>query len=797
MERLYHAALQCAPAQRQAYLQASCGGDDSLHQEIEGLLALEERSRDFLETPALEIAAQKERLALEQSPETPPEFRLTPGTRLGPYEILQPLGAGGMGEIYSARDNRLGRAVALKILSGRMLNQPAVRGRLESEARAISGLNHPNICTLYDIGRENEIDYLVMELVEGHSLAQRLKQAPIPYQELLRIAMQVSEALDYAHTRGVVHRDLKPGNIMLTARGVKLVDFGLARWRHQAQEFTAVIPTGVLSSLTLTGVVVGTPQYMAPEQIERGPVDGRTDIFALGAVIFEMATGRKAFEGRTSSEVTRAVLAGEPPTVAELDRSMPPELEQAVLRCLKRSPAERWQSAGELARELIRLEDRASPSFRPGRILAAVALFGLLTAGLISRDPLPRMLFRHDLKPQILHSFNGANGEQVTAGVALGRDNVFYGATVHGGASGKGAVFALSPPSAAGQPWVETVLYSFSGSDGSEPFAGLVIGQSGQLFGTTRIGGAWGNGTVFELIPPAAPSPAWTEKVLHSFTRQNGDGAEPLASLVLDRRGVLYGTTQAGGTPGGGDGTVFAVRPPTTPTGDWTEQVLYRFGDPEGSNPWADLLIGNAGELYGTTFDGPAGIGTVFQLDPPAAPGGAWKETVLHRFTGEHGDGGDSAAGLIVDANGNLYGSTTEGGPGLGSVFKMTPPTAPGGIWTETVLHQFNGRNGDGSDVATGLTLGKNGVLYGTTLRGGAWGKGTLFQLTPPATPGGVWTETLLYSFTGRNGDGVAPKSMPHLYLDQNGTLFGTTLGGGASNAGTVFKLPLLAPRKP
>jgi uncharacterized repeat protein (TIGR03803 family) len=789
IERLYHDALHRAPNQRHKYLEASCGSDEALRREVEGLLALEERAQGFLEKSALEVASQLERKAPGRSHESPTEFRLAQGARLGPYEILQPLSAGGMGEIYYARDNRLGRAVALKILSGRMLNHPAIRGRLESEARAISSLNHPNICTLHDIGRENDIDYLVMELVEGQTLAQRLKHGPIPYRELLRIAIQISEALDYAHAHGVVHRDLKPGNIMLTERGVKLVDFGLARWRDQAQEFTTVIPTGVLSSLTLTGVVVGTPQYMAPEQIERGPVDGRTDIFALGAVLFEMATGRKAFEGRTSSEVTRAILANEPRTIADLDRSIPPELEQAVRRCLKRSPADRWQFAGELARELARLEARASPSFRLGRILGALAVLAVLAVGLIGRATVPGVQFRHDLKPQILHSLNGSDGEKLIGGLALGPNHVFYGAAVHGGASGHGAAFALLPPAALGRPWVATVLYSFSGTDGYEPFGGLVVGENGQLFGTTRIGGAWGNGTVFELLPPATPGNAWTEKVLHSFTRQNGDAAEPLSTLVMDKRGVLYGTTQAGGTAGGGNGTVFAVSPPTTPEGNWTEQVLYRFGDPEGSNPWAELLIGKAGELYSTTFDGPLGIGTVFKLEPPTTPGGVWKETVLHRFTGENGDGGDSAAGLIIDGEGNLYGATTEGTPGLGSVFKMTPPATPGGTWTETVLHRFTGRNGDGSDVATGLTLGKNGVLYGTTLRGGAFGKGTIFQLTPPPTPGGVWTETVLYSFSGLNGDGVGPKSMPRLFLDASGALFGTTMQGGISNDGTVFKL--------
>jgi len=315
VEQLYHAALERDPGERPAFLKEASGADESLVREVEELLGYQKQSEDFIEAPALEIAAQQEgksdligrvrgvlRSAFQQSSVSHFPFRLSSGAKLGPYEVLEPLGAGGMGEIYSACDTRLGRTVALKILSERIMDQPGFRERLEREARTVSHLNHPQICTLHDIGRDRGIDYLVMEFVEGQSLAERLKQGPIVLPELLRIAIDIAGALDYAHRQDVVHRDLKPGNIMLTVRGAKLVDFGLARLDGaDAGAWDGGHDQDPLR--TQTGATLGTPMYMAPEQIAGGRVDARTDIFALGAVIFEMASGRKALastrEGRS------------------------------------------------------------------------------------------------------------------------------------------------------------------------------------------------------------------------------------------------------------------------------------------------------------------------------------------------------------------------------------------------------------------------------------------------------------------------------------------------------------------
>jgi serine/threonine protein kinase len=311
IERLYNAVLERPVDQHGAFLMETCGADEALRRELEALLEYEHQAGSFIEIPAIEIAARRASLSLNRAHHEEAQFRLAAGERLGPYEILKPLGAGGMGEVYCARDVRLGRTVALKILSARMMQHAGIRSRLEREAQAISSLNHLHICTLHNIGRYNEIDYLVMELLEGQTLAERLKEGALAGPELLRIAIEVAEALDYAHRNGVIHRDIKPENIMLTDQGVKLVDFGLARWQYETDEFVSVLPLDTVSSLTVTGVVLGTPRYMAPEQIQSGKIDARTDIFALGAVILEMASGRKAFEGKTSDEVIRAILYSE------------------------------------------------------------------------------------------------------------------------------------------------------------------------------------------------------------------------------------------------------------------------------------------------------------------------------------------------------------------------------------------------------------------------------------------------------------------------------------------------------
>src|SRR5512139_2117371 len=278
---------------------------------------------------------------------------LTPGTRRGPYETVASIGAGGLGEVYRARDTRLGRDVAIKVLPPHLSATPEVRARFEREAQTISKLNHPHICVLHDVGREGDTDYLVMELVEGEPLSQRLLKGPLPTADVLRLGAQIADALDRAHRAGVIHRDLKPGNVMLTKFGVKLMDFGLARAAAPLAEAGAATDSPTMSRpLTAEGTIVGTFQYMAPEQLEGKEADARSDLWALGCVLYEMATGARAFEGKSQASLIAAILEHEPRPIAELQPLTPPALEHAVRRCLAKDPDLRWQSARDVMQEL-------------------------------------------------------------------------------------------------------------------------------------------------------------------------------------------------------------------------------------------------------------------------------------------------------------------------------------------------------------------------------------------------------------------------------------------------------------
>src|SRR6266478_4763641 len=282
---------------------------------------------------------------------------LTAGTKLGPYEIQSPLGAGGMGEVYRARDTRLDRTVAIKILPANLSDNPEAKQRFDREARTISSLNHPNICTLHDIGHQDGIDYLVMECLEGETLADRLRRGPLPVEQVLKYGIEICDGLEKAHRSDVVHRDLKPGNIMLTKTGAKLMDFGLAKLSVAspavASGLTATLDTPAGSHpLTAQGTAVGTFQYMVPEQVEGKGADARSDIFALGAVLYEMATGKRAFEGKSNLSVASAIIEKEPEPITTIQPMTPPALDHVVRGCLAKDPDSRWQSAADIARQL-------------------------------------------------------------------------------------------------------------------------------------------------------------------------------------------------------------------------------------------------------------------------------------------------------------------------------------------------------------------------------------------------------------------------------------------------------------
>jgi len=314
---------------------------------------------------------------------------LQPGARLGAFEIQELIGAGGMGRVYRAKDARLGRDVAIKVLPDELLSNPERRARFEREAKAVAILSHPHICTLHDIGHEDGILFLVLEHLEGETLAERLKRGALPFASALEYAIQIADALGAAHLRGVVHRDLKPANVMLTREGVKLLDFGLAKTdaapglREGSRETTQARP------ITEVGSLLGTVQYMAPEQLEGKEVDARADHFALGAVLYEMLTGRKAFEGKSHASLIAAILQSEPLPPSKLQSLSPPELDRIVATCLAKDPDERWQSARDLKRALewiahgppstAGVERKAAP--RATLFLAVGFLLGAILAG--------------------------------------------------------------------------------------------------------------------------------------------------------------------------------------------------------------------------------------------------------------------------------------------------------------------------------------------------------------------------------------------------------------------------------
>jgi serine/threonine-protein kinase len=398
--KVYEAALERQGAERAAYLDTACGADAALRSEVESLLAEPSGgSRPLLDTPPWAA---------------PP---LDAGQKLGPYEVLGLLGTGGMGAVYRARDTRLNRTVAIKVLSGVNALDATARDRFTREAHAIAALDHPNICTLYDVGREGALGYLVMEHLEGETLAKKLEKRSgalgsrefdarrLHFDEALAIGAQVADALAAAHRHGIVHRDLKPGNVMLTTTGavrpgapqVKLLDFGLAKHVRPAAGLAALGASAAATEepATTPGAVMGTVPYMAPEQLEGKEVDARADLFAFGCVLYEMLTGRRAFPGESGATVMSAILTQEPPPVSTLQPVSPPAVDRLVRRYLAKDPDARWQSAADVADEMRWLQETTSvPSLtgvqprrrrglRMGLIVAGALAIALVGAGVL------------------------------------------------------------------------------------------------------------------------------------------------------------------------------------------------------------------------------------------------------------------------------------------------------------------------------------------------------------------------------------------------------------------------------
>jgi hypothetical protein len=397
---------------------------------------------------------------------------LANGIKLGPYEIVAPLGVGGMGEVYRARDTRLERTVAIKILPPHLSDHATRRQRFEREAKVISSLNHPHICILYDVGRQDGVDYIVMEYLEGESLAARLAKGPLPLPQVLQYGSQIASALDKAHRNGVTHRDLKPGNIMLTKAGAKLLDFGLAKAEpplDATATLTDVLPQA--NPVTREGAIFGTLQYMAPEQLEGKEADARSDIFSLGTVLYEMVTGGRAFQGKSQLSVASAILEKEPLPISTQQPLTPPALDRTIRVCLAKDPDERWQSAGDLWKELRWISEggaqtgssitaAARRAVRPrtawilAALFAATAAAALLLASRSTGAP----------EPLAFRQLNFRRESIFQAAFATEQDTVVYSAATWGNTP---QIFTVRPdypePQPLGQPGTQLLAVSSKG----------------------------------------------------------------------------------------------------------------------------------------------------------------------------------------------------------------------------------------------------------------------------------------------------------------------------------------------
>lgn len=395
----------------------------------------------------------------------------------------------------------------------------------------------------------------------------------------------------------------------------------------------------------------------------------------------------------------------------------------------------------------------------------------------------------------------GTDGGDSQAGLVIGADGAMYGTTEAGGTSGQGTVFQLKPSS--GNAWSENVLCSFSGSSGAYPKSSLVIGPDGTLYGTTKGGGNEG-GVVFQLQRSTSGGDVWVESVLYAFPEFRTQFSTP-NGLTMGPSGVLFTTTEGQALESSRQGGLVALTPPSAPDGTWQTSYLYMFpvfGSNLGLFPYAAPTY-NAGAVFGATVWGgndacfSVGCGVVYELTPPTPGPGAWTETSLHVFAGFPNDGASPAAPLTPGAEGVLYGTTQYGGSGncvgegfqgCGTIFELMPPADPGGAWTETVIYSFSTNSkDDGAFPIAGVVVGTHGQLFGTTSGGGTSGRGTVFQLSPPTTVGGAWTEQILHSFSGSNGDGATPAG--GVVLSSTGVLYGTTSAGGTAGKGLVFSI--------
>jgi len=459
------------------------------------------------------------------------------GTRFGPYEIQSPLGAGGMGEVYKARDTRLDRTVAIKILPDTLSGDSQFRDRFEREARTISQLDHAHICALYDVGQERGTSFLVMQYLEGETLAARLEHGALPVSEALKIAIQIAGALDKAHRVGITHRDLKPGNVMLTKSGAKLLDFGLAKSSPVARGGMSVMPTTPVS-ITAQGTILGTFQYMAPEQVEGGEADARTDLFAFGAVLYEMVTGRPAFQGKTQASLIGSIMRDDPTLTADVGGALPPALSRVIRTCLAKNPDDRFQTAHDVALQLQWILEGGSQVGIPAPVVPAAPTsrriawvpWSIAALALIAAGVLAVMVLTRTTPPARMVRFEVANP-----------DGIFNVGAPRLSPDGRYLAFNATDPTGNTRIWVRQLnsltAQPLAGTDGSaRPFWSP----------DSRFLGFMADGKLKKIEVSGGPA----QKICDAPTGADGSWSQE-GVILFDGRGTdpIYRVPAAGGTP--------------------------------------------------------------------------------------------------------------------------------------------------------------------------------------------------------------------------------------------------------